>query len=222
VSPSRPPCGRLSRGLTIAAGCVTQEDGLGRQLPSRAHAARYRSWPPGSFAECTQVCPAGRARRPRPMIALLPPNCAHGSRWTASGITWLAPTSANRADATVTVHRVRTVSSTGSTGPSKLTPSRTLVRPAGPVPGPLRPPRPSAAVRLLPARRPAAGGHSGRLLGERADQEREPPGRHGHQRDRPLPARRPVHQHLNQPVQHFRRRRRVPLPEHAQKRALRI
>src|SRR5207342_2184124 len=61
-------------------------------------------------------------------IALLYPNCAQGSRWTASGITWLAPASANSADATVTVHRVRTVSSTSSTGPSTLTPSRTLVR----------------------------------------------------------------------------------------------
>ena len=72
--------------------------------------------------------------------ALLSPNCAQGTRWTASGITWLAPTSASSADATVTVHRVCTVSSTSSTGPSKLTPSRTLVRASRSRAGPLRPP----------------------------------------------------------------------------------
>ena len=43
----------------------------------------------------------------------------------ASGMTDVAPASTSSADATVTVQRLRMVSSTNSTGPSKETPGRT-------------------------------------------------------------------------------------------------
>jgi hypothetical protein len=45
LSQSDPPADVSGWALTIAAGCVTQEDELRRQLPSGAHAARHRSWP---------------------------------------------------------------------------------------------------------------------------------------------------------------------------------
>ena len=107
----------------------------------------------------------------------------------ASGITSLAPTSVSSADATVTVHRLRTVSSTSSTGPSKLTRSRTLVRAsrsrartaeaASAVGG--GPLTPIASTSGSPA-------DSGHLLGDGADQERVPIAKEPH----PSSASRPV------------------------------
>ena len=96
----------LRPGLTLALGASPKRmnELRGTASCSMLHAtgAGHRG-----FAECTQACPAWPGTTTSTDESLsYPPNCAQGSRWTASGITWLAPTSASSADATVTVHRI--------------------------------------------------------------------------------------------------------------------